>query len=334
MGMMGAIPRADRWHTIHEYVPGQPIPALVRDPETGKVYLNELKRYVKPFTLVTEPAAITLPANGISDPIPMTIDAKGHFEICEAFFTSQQPQGFTVALFDANDRMLFQNREVHVATVASGGGVTTGFEVFPATSSAGRPFKWPETFFMDTDRQKAIFAVFRNMAGDTNTIRFMLHGRRWYHAQAPSKIAEKMDKIYRERFRTFPFFYTTEQDVNLAASGFGEFEIRFTDEAWVEWVKSMRFASGGNFNILIREKTTGKRYMETAIRDDLVFGNGEFPFLNWESSLFEPNFKLVFEITNLNTLGSNRIFTTLATRKILPDPWEAKLVRPGEAVGR
>ena len=78
-----APPGALRDFTTHDYIPGQAIPTWVKDPETGLVVVNELKRYVKPFQLSTE--AITLSASEVSDWFPMNVDGKGHFEIFDAF---------------------------------------------------------------------------------------------------------------------------------------------------------------------------------------------------------------------------------------------------------
>jgi len=330
--MLGQVPRVDRDVTIHDYTPGQAIPPMVRDPRTGKVVVNELKRYVKPYTMVTDQPTITLAANAISDPIPMLIDNKGHFEVYSAFFTSQRAEGFTVKLFDAKGRPILMNREVHVGTIASGGGVNTGQEVFTATTSAGRPFVWPESFFMNSEENGTmIVAQFRNLSSSQNVIRFGLHGLRWYHLHAPDRIAQRIERIYRDKVRTMPFFYTTEQRIVLTGSGTASEDMRFTDEAWTEWVKSMR-VSTGRFNCRIIEKASRKRFMEIEVRDTLVFGNGEFPFLMWEPVLFEPNYKLTFELTDLSG-SSNTIWITLGCRKILSDPQETQLARPGTSWG-
>ncbi len=331
--MLAGLPGVDEFFSVKDYVPGQPIPDLIRDPKTGKIVVNELKRYVKPFWLTTEPITITLAGNGLSDPIPMMLDNKGAYEIFQAFFNSQQAEGFTVDIFTPDTRGRLMNREIHVATIAAGGGVTTPVGAFPATSSAGRPFRWPESYFLDVEEKgKAIMVTFRNLSANQNTIRFALHGLRWYHMQAPGWIARRMKELYRDRFSTFPFFYTTEEFTELTALQTGlERDIRFTDEAWVEWVKSM-VVSTGDFDVRIREKESGKRFMANLIRDSLVFGNGEFPFLNWESSLFEPNFKLVFELDDASN-ATNTLFITLACRKLLWDPHDDRLARPEHAGG-
>ena len=324
------IPHTERDGAIHDYVPGQPIPTLLRDPRTGEVYVNELKRYVKPFTLVTDPVSITLAGDATSDLIPMVIDNKGHFEIFQAFFVSQRSEGFTVELFETEDRPFLMNREVHVRTIASGGGVTTKFGgTFGAVGSAGRPFRWPESLWMGAEEgegSKAIFARFRNLSGSENTIRFNLHGLRWYHTVAPPKVADRMKAIYHGRFRSMPYFYTTEGFVRLSASGTDTAFTRFTDEAWTEWVKGMSISTG-RYNVRILETASTKRFMEQAIRDDIAFGNGEFPFLLWESSLFEPDYQLSFEVADLSGL-ENDIWITLACRKIFWDPKEGRLGRP------
>lgn len=334
-GRLGALPNADANFTIHDYVPGQPVPILIKDPKTQVVQSNELKQWVKPYTLVTEPEEVTLEAGAVSDPIPMVLDSKGHFEVFQAFFHSSQPEGFTVQIMDPGDRPLLMNREVHVSTIASGGGVTTAYETFPAVGSAGRPFRWPESFFMNTsEKGRALFCTFRNLSPNQNKIRFVLHGLRWYFMQAPPKIAARMQMIYREKFRSLPFFYTTETNIVLAAAGAlasGQFDIRFTDEAWVEVSKLMSF-SDGRYNIKIIEKDSSKQYMDQLIRDDLVTGNGEFPFLMWETDLFQPNFKLAVDVANISG-AENNVWITLACRKIFWDSKDDRLARPEEAGG-
>lgn len=326
--MMGSIPRVDRDITVHDYIPGQPIPALVRDRQTGKIVVNELKRYVKPFTLLIEPKSLTLAASGISASIPMPIDDKGHLEILQAFFTSQRAEGFTVELFDPDNRPFLMNREVHVATIASGGGVVTGAEVFGTDSSAGRPFIWPESLFLNVrDKGKALFARFRNLSTNTNTIRFGLHGLRWYHVQAPTKIADRMHEIYHQRDRTMPYFYTTDRNVVLnSAVTPASFVTRFTDDGWTEVLKLM-VVSTQAFDVRLLETASEKRFMEDRIRSSLVFGNGELPFLMWESSLFEPNYKLTWDLLGTSS-SANTIWITMGCRRIFFDPKDDRLARP------
>ena len=334
-----ATPGALRDFTTHDYIPGQAIPTWIKDPESGLVVVNELKKYVKPFWLTTEDdEVITLAGNEVTDFIPMTVDGKGHFEIFDAFFKSSEAAGFTVELFDpgnlGRERPLLMNREVHVATIASGGGTTlplTGS--LPAASSAGRPFRWPQSFFMNVvSGTGTIMARFRNLSSSQNTIRFVLVGRRWYHLQAPWKVANRMEEIFREQARTFPYFFTTDQYVALTAGGSSEEIVRFGDDAYVEWTKSMA-VSDGSFQVRIVETATQKRLMERPVINTLAFGTGEFPMLNWEETLFEPNYQLTFELDDLSD-DDNVLWLTLACRKIKVDPKELELIRPGTSPGR
>lgn len=334
-----AAPGAYRDFSVHDYIPGQPIPTWIKDPETGLVVVNELKKYVKPFTLVTDPNPITLDAAGVSDWIPMVIDGKGHFEIFDAFFVSQRSEGFTVELFDPGnagpERPMLMNREVHVATIASGNGTTLPLSgALAATTSAGRPFRWPQSFFLNVIQGGGtIMARFRNLnTTQTNEIRFALSGRRWYHLEAPWKVANRMEEIFREGARTFPYFFTTDGFVSLTALGTSSPVVRFGDDAYVEWAKAMSLSTG-RYTARIVETATGKRLMESAVRDDLVFGTGELPMLLWEESLFEPNYQLTFELTDLSN-GANTVWITLGCRKIKVDPRELETIRPGTAPRR
>jgi hypothetical protein len=335
-----ATPGALRDFTTHDYIPGQAIPTWIKDPETGLVVVNELKKYIKPYWLTTEDTGIvTLQPGELSDFIPMAIDGKGHFEIFDAFFVSQRAEGFTVELFDpgnqGHERPFLMNREVHVETIASGGTTTLPLSgTLPATSSPGRPFRWPQSFFMNVaSGPGVIMARFRNLnATQSNQIRFVLSGRRWYQLQAPWKIANRMEEIFREGARTFPYFFTTDQFVTLDALGSLSPVMRFGDDSFVEWSKGMAKSTGG-FTVRIMETATQKRLMESPVINTLAFGTGEFPFLMREDSLFEPNYQLTFELTDLSN-AVNDVWITLGCRKIKVDPKELETIRPGTSPGR
>ena len=335
-------PNVGRFFSTKDYIPGQPIPALILDAD-GHPQVNPLKKWVNPYTLVTDPGVITLAAGEVSQPIPMVIDGKGHFEIFDAFFASSQAAGFTVTLFDADSfggpdtRPILMNREVHVASIASGGGATLPISgSFPASTSGGRPYRWPETFWMDVSSEKKgamIVAVFRNLADAENTIRFELHGRRWYYMQAEEKVARRMEEIFRGRPKSLPYFWTTDEIIALAPlADVQAFQMRLGDDAWSELHKLTVVATNQNFDFLLRETSSGRKFMDQAIRAALVFGSGEFPFILGESSILEPNMKLTAEF--LYTAGAtNTIWATFAGRKVFEDPLDGKLMRPGQSPG-
>jgi hypothetical protein len=336
-------PQARTWFSIRDYIPGQPIPTLIWSKELGKVVVNPLKQWVKPYTLVTDPADITLAANGVSEPIPMVIDGKGSFEIFDAFYRSQQAEGFTVTLYDADSfgpdqRPILMNREVHVATVASGEGVTLPLSgAFGPETAGGRPYRWSETFWMDVSQAKKgamIVAVFRNLSSSQNTIRFSLHGRRWYHVHADADAAERMEEIYRERPRTMPYFWTTDEFVTLTAGATPvDFQIRLGDDAWSELHRLSVVAASQAFDILLFETASGRKFMDQAIRAGLVFGSGELPLILGESTLLEPNMKLTTRLT-YPTGSSNDVWMTFAGRKVFEDPRDTDLLRPGTSPRR
>src|SRR5258706_14540825 len=125
---MKGFPQAGRWFSIRDYIPGQPIPALILNKE-GCPVVNPLKKWVTPYTLVTDPGVITLGAGAVSEPIPMVIDGKGHFEIFDAFFKSSQSAGFTVTLFVADSfgpdaSPILMKLEIHGSSIAAGAGAT------------------------------------------------------------------------------------------------------------------------------------------------------------------------------------------------------------------
>jgi hypothetical protein len=349
-GLMKGMPKIRAGFSVQDYIPGQPIPTLILDPDDtrkGRVVANPLKTWVRPFTLVTDPALITLAPGAVSEPIPMTIDGRGHFEIFDAFFQSDQAAGFTVTLFDAssydgeNSRPILMNREIHVATFAAGAGFSTALSgSFPASTSGGRGFRWPQTFWMDVSKGTGaqLVAIFRNLSTNTQNLRFALHGRRWYYVQAEAQVARRMEEIFRGRSRSIPFFYTTDTLPQLTAlQGPTTFQIRFGTDAWTEWVKSS-VVSTGLFNCTIQDDVDGRiitgqaQVPFTPMENDLLFGSGEFPFLNWETTVFEPNFAVNPVLTDISG-APNTIWLTLACKKIFPDQKDMELLRPGTSPG-
>lgn len=340
-------PQPGREFSVHDYIPGQPIPALILDPDDPqgeRVIVNPLKKWVTPFTMVTDPGVITLGPNQISEPIPMVIDGKGHFEIFDAFFHSTREEGFTVTLLsaDAYDgseaRPILMNREIHVATIASGGGATLPLSgAFPASTSGGRPYRWPENYWLDVSQKQRgamIVAVFRNLSSSSADIRFNLHGRRWYYMQAEPKVAQRMEEIFRGRPRSIPYFWTTDEWVEVDSSSTPEdFQIRLGDDAWSELIK-MTQVSTTNYDILLKETASGRKFMDQLMQNTLVFGSGEFPLMLAESTLLEPNMKLTAQILYPSGVAPNVIFLTIAGRKIFADDRDSLLLRPSDSPGR
>jgi hypothetical protein len=335
-------PQAGNYFSVHDYVPGQPIPTLIWSRELKRIVVNPLKKWVTPYTMVTDPSAITLEAGQVSDPIPMVIDGKGHFEIFDAFYSSSQPEGFTVTLFDADSfgqdqRPLLMNREVHVETIASGAGITLPISgAFSKATSGGRPYRWSENFWMDVSHEKRgamIVAVFRNLSASENVIRFSLHGRRWYYMQATADVAARMEEIFRGRPRTMPYFWTTDENIKAVAGAAPvNYQIRMGDDAWSE-LHRLSIQSTAVFDFLLSETASGRKFMDQAIRSDQIFGSGEFPFILGESTLLEPNMKLTAQVTYPSG-EDNDIWMTFAGRKVFEDPKDTTLLRPGTSPGR
>lgn len=322
------------------------VPAWYRDENTGKLVQHELKRYMRPFMLTTDPVTVTVPANGVSDPIPMVIDNKGHFEV---LYSMAQATSFNFTLKimepggDGRLRPILMNREIHARTICSGFGTAplgTSGETFTAADSPGRPFIWPEPLFLNVGKYgRAVFVEFRDLSGSSNVIRFSLHGRRYYHYNATPEVQRKIERLYKQRI-SMPFFYTTDRDVSLASLASGTFDMRISDDAWFEVWKKAAFsdqtvadqANGASYTVQPVEKNDDRRLICGTLdglnpdvyvtRGDLYFGDAEFPWLCEEADMYEPNSQLMFRLENL-VAATNRIWITYAGRRILvPSPEE------------
>lgn len=270
----------------------------------GSVYINPAKRHVKPYSLTSNPTIVTVAANATSAPITMPIDTQGHFEAFYAVCDRTGPA--TVTLFDPGTNRYLMNREVHMDTVVSGISGTGG----------QRPFIWPESYFFNVeDAGRAMIAQFRDLSGDSNDIRFMLEGRRFYTKEAPPEIYQKMYEYFGRKERTNVYFLTTDQDVTLPATTAETVaRARVTDEADFEVFK-IACVSDGPFEWTIRDTGTGRILSNDFTSNTMRTGTAEFPFIFVEPLLVERNYQLQLNMRNLSGVA-NRVFFTMIGRRL------------------
>lgn len=323
---------------VQPFAPGQPIPAYVKPP--GKpAEVNKLFRYVKPFTLVTEPEVVNVPVGRSTDPIPLPLDNKGSYQIDYSFLqidtpavsgaAPNDPQFFQleILILDPDKRPFLMNNPISCRTICSVAG--------------GTPFIWPRSMFMNVENAgKALFVSFRFIETGTALdpvgpvpVRFSLHGTRYYFMQAPRDVQEEIERRHwHSRVDSIPYFWTTERDMVLAATGDPngndtiQQRIRITDEADAEIYKVVKAALGVDqaepsitlnppFDLTLREKADTRFLMNGAISDTLV-GRAEFPFLLFEPLFLEGNSQLEVEVTNPNAVPI-RVWLTFAGRKMV-----------------
>ncbi len=274
------------------------LPTFIHEKETGRIYINPAKRHVKPYWLVTDPVTIALGANATSNPIPMLIDTQGHYEIFYSMF--QSTGDFTINIFDPGTRRFLMNREIHNRTIAG---------------TARRPHIWPESYFMNVENaQRSLLVTFRDLSGNPNNIRFTLVGRRFYHKESPPEIQAKMTEFFNKKERTNVYFLTTDDPIALLANATATFDIRTTDEADTEIFKLMS-VQDGIFEFDLLDASTGRTFMNGLIRQEVGFGDNEFPFILPESLVLERNYRLQARITDLSG-APNNIFLTFGSRRL------------------
>jgi len=329
---------------LQHYAPTPGRSFVVRDD--GKIQVDPAKRFITPFTLVTEPEEILVPASvemcpgllaggGVENAVILPIDNKGPFEAVYSQFTAvfasgpdagQPTDQFMVVIFDPEFRPVLMNREIHVRTIAGGFGSSLGAGFGTAfQSAAGRPMVWPETFFMEpTEGGKALFLAYRNLTPYPIRVKWAFHGIRYYHLPDYRAAQKEKEAMYGKGRVSFPYFYTTDTDVRLLADESFDFDVRITDEADVEIVK-MNVFSDEAFLWRLMEKA-GKRFLDNSgpgiagvangIHSALGWGDAEFPFIPFETMYYEQNSKVMISLVNALSASPNRIFPTLCCRKI------------------
>lgn len=279
------------------------IPTYIKKPD-GSVFINPAKRNVKSFALVTNPTTSTMSAGGTTPPLTMPVDTQGHFE---AFYAVADRTGpCTVTLFDPGTSRYLMNREIHIDTIVSG----------ISGNGGQRPFIWPESYFMNVeDAGRALVAQFRDLSGASNTVRFMLEGRRFYTKEAPPQVYQKMYEYFGRKERTNVYFLTTDQDVSLTASSttINSSFMRVTDEADFEIYKICSVSQGA-YEWTLRDTSTGRILSNDYTSNTCRTGNAEYPYILPEPILIERNYSLQLDIRNLSGATNNVYFTLIGRR--------------------
>ena len=289
-------------------------------------YINPTKRHVRPFWLVpsrTDEIEVTLAAAGAAGDqarnIEFQIDTTGHFEISETMFQSTSPE-FLVEIFDGGNNLAgFQNREVHARTMAS---------------NARRPFKWPESLFLNVqDAKRSIFVNLRNLSTSSNTVRFLFHGRRWYHKEAPPNVQRAIEERFMRTEKTYTYFLTVEPtspggrppDIVLtpnqtlrenSAPNFKADDAADTEIYKLTQRATFADGSDGAYTFALRELQSGRILSNGRVHVQDGWGDAEFPMVLPETLLFERNYQMAFEVTNLSGAQNLTIFPTLTGRRL------------------
>jgi len=292
-----------------------PLIAIPRKDAAGNavmgIAINPVKQYVKPFWLTPDTLAAALGAQGAANDnleLRFTVDSQGHFEWAYLIGASTS-MIYTLEFFDGATQRRLQNRPVHAATIVG---------------SAVRPFRLPEPYFFDVgDSQREIICKIRNLNTVPNTIRLVLHGRRFYHREAPPAIARELNQKFNKGWRTHSYFLVPNETLNdgtvtaVAGGGTATFTFEADSTADTDLQKLMVY-SQATFTFKLRERATGRYLMNNAVLSTNGMGNAEFPFYFADSYHLERQKQLLLEVTNLSQ-SDNQIYATLAGRRIVFD---------------
>jgi hypothetical protein len=151
----------------------------------------------------------------------------------------------------------------------------------------------------------------------------VMHGRKFWLRQARAGLANKF--IAQRRLQqavTTPYFFTTDQAVTLAAAAVRtQANISISAEGHFVAYKITCF-SDGPFEYRLIDGETGQSLSGGVfISNTQGTGIAANPYILPEPWFVEKNRQLILEMNNLNALGANRVFFTIAGRRIYDDQY-------------
>lgn len=273
--------------------------------EDGKLYINDVKRFVRPFFLTPDAPNQTLALAAAANSqayAPMTVTQEGPFQGYSLILQSDRGElvgdhEATVLMTDSGSRKQMMNRPVHANTIFG----TPSF-----------PMVLPERLFLNENRSLTI--RFQNLFANANNIRVNIAGRRMYQSSAESGMFDKLiSDLTKRTVVTTPYFLTTTEDITAltVAAGATSYFLPTDADAYFEVFKFAAVAYDnqlgtltGDFDIIIRDAET-RREIETGnMSNQLIMGNGLAPFVLPESWLIRPKQRIEIVVTNTTATGN------------------------------
>lgn len=288
------------------------LPLFIKQKQTGISFLNELKRFVRPYWLVPQntdnlQGQIAVLANGTGNFV-LSPDQNGPFE--GFYFTSEHGGDMLVRINDGGSRRNLMNRDVHMDTIMT------------PVPGGQRPFLLPEGLWIQQRRSLAF--TFTDISGVAQTVRPVLHGRKFFLKQAKPGLAAKF-VARRDMIQavTTPYFYTTDNAVNLPLVNTTSqpANITISDEGHFVAHK-ITCVSDGPFDFIIRDGRTGQS-LSGAIRisNTSATGTSRFPYVFPEPWFIERSSQIIIEFTNRFAGGANNIFMTWSGRRVYDEQY-------------
>jgi hypothetical protein len=245
------------------------IPTFVRDPQ-GRILVNPKKQFIQPFELgIDNPnETVVLNANQQRGPFPMTAQYDGPIEIFyvkvvvkDDTNTPLQTYNIDWLLEHPGKRKIFMNRFPGVPLLATAG-------------DAGRPYVLPETIFIPPIQ--SLNVSFQNNDGAERRVQLVLGGIKYYPNSAPEAIRQEMWSYIQRRERTYTYWLTTNEAVNLTAAQVGaSANSTIPDDADFECFK-LSAQSTGAFNFRIRDGQNDRGLSSAKFHSSVMFG-GHIP---------------------------------------------------------
>jgi len=287
------------------------VPTFLKNEQTRLIYLNPLKKFVKPFWLVPQDVNNTgnlaVGAN-TAQPMILRNDQQGPFE---GFYATVQHNGdMLVRINDTGMQRDLMNRDVHVDTI------------FTPAPGGQSPFIFPESLWMDAG--STLQLTFTDISGVGQSVRPVIHGRKFYLRSAPRGIGTNvLARRERERRVSTPYFYTTDVAVALTAGQTGlQVPLTVSQEGHFE-ARKITVVSTGAFDFRISENRNGINLAGAIFTSSVSCGGiASFPYIFPESWLIERNTQLTVEFNNVFP-GVNTIFFTISGRRIYDEQYSS-----------
>ncbi len=287
--------------------------------KSGRVIgVNKHRFSELPFFLCTNPPNndVAVTANNISAATAMGVSGEGPMQLSMLGAVRNEAEGthnacsVLLTMHDGSGTTDLMNSPCHIDTIFGPGG-----QMYPL----------PEAIYIDEDRSLTMVA--QDLSGGDESVRICAVGQKYTQLQQDPNASRTKERLKKEQFDSFPYFYTFDNGVAAITSAFGEQQFQIIIDGSHNFeIHQFSAVSDGTFSIDIVDLTKGESIINAPngthypVPSELFLGDFGYPYRLHEPVIIFGGQRLLVTLQN-TTPDVNNIYLTLGGKALKVREW-------------
>lgn len=289
------------------------IPSLIQAPDKSGTILGINRKVIAEmpyFLLTNEPNnSVVVPANQSSILNVMTVSGEGPASIVSLAHEKTAAMRVMMMVQDGRTQYGLMNGACHIDTVMGSG---------------AQPYRLSEALYID--ERRSVQVAFTDISGAANAVRVCAFASRMLTQQIDTTLTRIRKRMAEQQYLSMPYWYTLDNGPITVGAGLTVQETITVGQDHHFQAFKFSAVNTGLFSVDIIDSQKGESFITAPggshypISSDLLFGNGNFPFVFHEPRLVQVGQRLLVNITDLSG-APNTIHLTLGGRALKVRMW-------------